>query len=59
MYHTNYLLEMIALPLAILIQTINNGLAMPLNLLFLAVTLLAVNYDGNTYCTGIVNRLQN
>ena len=59
MYHTNYLLDMIALPLAILIQTINNELAMPLNHLFLAVTLLAMNYGGNMYCIGIVNRLQN
>ena len=58
-YHTKYLLEMIALPLAIPIQTINNGLPMPLNHLFLAVTLLVMNYDGNMYCTETVNRLQN
>ena len=59
MYHIKYLLDMIALPLAILIQTINNELVMPLNHLFLAVTFLVMNYDGNTYCTEIANRLQN
>ena len=59
MYHTNYLLDMIVLPLVILIQTINNELAMLLNHLFLVVTLLAMSYGGSMYYIEIVNRLQN